>query len=679
MGTTIIGPRADDVPYEYAPPIIEVASIEGDDSGDWWINDFEVDEDLELVSMGLYASSSQVSQCSIRYRYGQVKQPSDGDFVTLSARSLEGSWIRVSLPDPNGGDPIVQFIGRLDSESRNMFGDQDYAAGIQEFQVTGGLKILQKITVRQAYFDNGNLGTSLVGWLPSINKKDRRGLMVGNRSKDRGGTSYNYGGTDLWTHYDYLEYLIANFVQGIDGSGLPAWPQWTIGGQADILKNIKTTIDLGESATAAQILGKLIPVRYGLDYMVTPTDTGFEITVFALSKDNIDFSVDGETQTMTGNPNTVEVQRVGQHDLIDVKLAVSYEKKYDKIEIVGKRIVVCGTLYGEYYGVASLVPKWSNDLESQYKSAGGDDPDATRKNSDKFRNVYQYLGAPENWDLDGKAWCIEFDDNGKVVQGTNFQNSIRETLSWVPMKEGFDYSVDPPIDNTETDMPPDMKHPLAWIYDEQPVGNYDNPRLVKCDAVGIHVSRPYNDWGVFLSASFNHKLALNHWNNDEIYSSEYPEYDYTMVIATIAIESDQRIRLVKNVPYEAMAYDGSVMRVFDNEAECWVMLDQTVVDIDENGEQVKWTGGLRELRNDIDRLTLLMAGLIGRYTYERGRASLTFKGILPRADLLGSIMTTITQGGEVIDINAPITSIEWSGTSGGKSNSPQLVMKTGYA
>src|SRR6185437_7724555 len=178
---------------------------------------------------------------------------------------------------------------------------------------------------------------------------------------------------------------------------------------------------------------------------------------------------------------------------------------------------------------ATLVPAWGtltmpdpanpgqtiprpNSIEQDYINAGGlafksdgmggwiinpnSDPtqnDRVRK-SEKYRDVYQSYAAPTTWDMDGGIWCVLCQDDGTIINEKQAQKqiggdnpvsfkqvSLRETLSWIPLKEGFDYSTDPPTDNTLSDgMESQIKGPIAWILDPSP-DNGDPPHFIQSD------------------------------------------------------------------------------------------------------------------------------------------------------------------------------------------------------
>jgi hypothetical protein len=208
--------------------------------------------------------------------------------------------------------------------------------------------------------------------------------------------------------------------------------------------------------------------------------------------------------------------------------------------------------------------------------------------------------------------------------------------------------------------------------------------------VDVHPGVPHLDWGIHLEASPNHRLAFQ--DKSKLTGSsdlEYDEhvYNYNSTVATIAIESDHRLRLSYTVPEGHGAGDGSVLTIKDNDAECWVVLRNTIIGLAADGTLVSAQlplsmdndGNFTDdsdfyvVRDDRPRMALVMAGAISRYGSERGKAHLVWKGF-QAFDILGQILSVIQQGDDQQKVGAPITSVEWIlGTS------PTTIVKTGYA
>jgi hypothetical protein len=82
--------------------------------------------------------------------------------------------------------------------------------------------------------------------------------------------------------------------------------------------------------------------------------------------------------------------------------------------------------------------------------------------------------------------------------------------------------------------------------------------------------------------------------------------------------------------------------------------------VDKNGVLKKTPDGeYLILRNDSARLFATMAAAITRYFHDRARAELIIAGIMPATGILGFVLTVIEEGGQLRNIQAPITAVEY--------------------
>lgn len=706
-------------------PIVYTANTFPDPQADPPVT-WNFDPTLDVIEFSMHASSSAASTASLRHRYGNEKRPYESDFSTKSRRPLMGTWVKITLLDDQGNEN-TQFVGQFRDVSTELMGNSALAAGIETWVAYGGHKILERITLTQAYFLDSNANAQLVDWVPGMNKRDKKGLLVGNRSVETGsgdGTpaTYFFGGEpgsgassgQLWTHGQFLDYLVANFIQqqAPDAEGVPAAvaPYWTVGGQRDVLDNMTTTVDIPHGATLAEILKLIIPVKYGVDFFIVPTDgdengagAGYEIRIFALLDEAFTIQGTGGGVDMPANPNTIQVDRTDKKTLMQTQIVTSGLRQVDAIRVEGKRITVCGTLYGQrsadFSGQpAGLVPKWSPDLEAEYVSAAGmssSDYDTVSliRLREKYRSVYAAFGAPLDWDIIGAGWALSVTSDGFVNVATDtsaggVQTSARETLPQLPLRLGFDYTTWPPTDNTNPGTEASFLEPLVFVLDENP--RFLTPAgevYLACDTVRIHAHHLEMDFGIVLSAPDNATLAYGHLSDETLAtfgasdSMQIGRFDYETLVATVAIPSDRRIALQFDVPPALAQGDGSVMTIVDEEAETWVLLPNTVVGVDASGN-LQFSGStLRLVRDDSQRLALAMAGALSRYVVERTRAIYRFKALLSWMSLLGFIMTVTQQGDDAMRVGSPITSIEWKcgAPAMGMAGSPETIVKAGYA
>jgi|GEM_PF-1812109 len=709
--TTICAANTPAVPRNESPILVYVR--------DRWVNeageqtDWAYTPELEVIRAEIVAGAGTLGSCELRRRYGYLKEPWDAGFDTRTAAWMDGYWVRLTVAQDGGEQEI--FVGRIAAESRDIYGgdatngsDQAVRSGEQTWVAYSPLLMLRKIHVSTSHWfvtrldDNDEEETveQHIDYLPGMNSRQTGDLVRGNRSEDesteiesptegeeRFRPSYLHGGTELWSRKEYLNYILNRFVNLYDENGNPTGPLWRLAGQTDILADITDTHDFGASTTVAAILDKLITPVHGLSFCVRSTDEGFEIFVFSLLGEDQEFG----GAKLAKNPNTMVFNADQQVDM-SVRVVWSSELSHSRIRLIGRRVVVCCTLEGANWfvmpddeGKETLVPKWSSALETEYKlgaGSGAEDEahDNVRSNS-RYRPVFQQFAAPRLWDRNGGRAAPVVDANGDIKawgQGeesdyiSDYQIAERRTLARLPLREGIDYSTNPVTNNNPTGANPDFLLPAVWLLKE-PTEEADG-HFIPAEAMNISVYGLRYDWGVLLQSRPNHRIAKNHWDGSNADDHE-PEFDYDDLVATIAIESEQRLQLEVTLP-EGENDDGTVFVRYVPDAELWYIAPETVVGVDpSNGTLTRVGANGLVLRNDASRLALIMAGLIARYYDHRARATITVRRMAPWAGLLGQIVSTIEEGGDLSHIRAPITSVRWFVTETGV----ETMLRTGFA
>jgi hypothetical protein len=673
MGITVIAP-ATQIPSRAYAPVIDIKQR--------WTDDWGYDPHLELVRAVAVAGSHDLGSCELKRRYGILKQPFDSDHDVVPPVSLMGWWVRLRLLGEQGLETV--WVGQISGEPRTIHGSDLVPSGVQTFMAYEAQQMLRKRSVSVSYWREAAT-TRRMEWVAGFNARDPRRGLVGNRTAEPFEGAYHFGGTGLWSRYDAAEYILRWFMTDQDHADPDDdGPAWRLGGQVELLSGATDSIALGQAHTVAEVMRKLIPRELGMDYVVIPLADGFEISIYALTAVNVSFG----GASVPKNPNQVTIRAASSREMTQAHVAVTRDQAYDFVRLVGARVVVCCTLFGTAADAPegsenSLVPQWTSALETAYKAGTGTPADAPfdhdqARKADIYRPVYRLLGAPQTWDHQDGAAAPNVSDDGEVetveVGGiqvpvpADYQGQVKHTLPTLPLREGWDYSTDPPTLVAPAGQDDDFAPPAVWIYDED-AARYVLAEEVEGANIGVSVSG--TTLGVYLSVSPNYLLALGHFDS-AAETVDFPTYDYAKIIATVAFESDQRLTL--EFP---TAVDDSKAEVKDIEvpdAEIWYLAPNTVVGVNPDGTLAMSGAEPRVLRNDSARVAPIMAGAMARYWQSRGRAEITMKGLLPWSSLLGQILTAVEEATDTHPIYAPITAIEWSGAANHTTR-----LKTGYA
>jgi len=718
MPLTVYVPTTPEFPTRVGSAVVYVR--ESLDQGDW-----QLEPDLEFVRGSAAAEGHDLGRAEFRRRYGRRKGPQDADLATLEATRLDGWWVQVRLATQDGALAVL-WTGRIENQTHELMGrdvrdpaDQPVYTGEQTFVAYEPRQVLRKISLHESVWlerESGAVADVLLGlragWIPDMNGRDTRRMLVGNRSgrptvpsiadnrefptgaSDVDG-SYLYGGTDLWSRFDYARYILNRFVNRRDpNTGDWIGGVWRLAGQADLLKGMTDHLPLGDVETVDDLLRALIPTRLGVDFYIRIVErdgqTVFEVFVYALLAEEEGFG----TATLPANPNRVEFKT--RRAEVSARLVRSNDQSFDVIRIVGARAVLCCTLEAQPVAAEgsgqTLDKRWTDALEREYKTAvGGED---IGELNDRLRALPRYKAVYQAFGLkDGARLPVpKLLSDGTVVadrdllaeQRPDQQTTVRSTLGWLPLRSGFDYTpAELPDDYNPSGSEPDFLAPLVLLWaqnDPEETDNGNTPpagQWIQADRApqAIGVSALPHDWGVLINCTPNHLLGKGRFDNaafggqatDSIHA---PIYNPGRILATIAMPIDQRLVL----EYRLADIDGSVMTLEMPDAEVWHVADKTVFGIDATGQPLR--SGPKTLRNDAERMYLVMAGALARYTNERVRAEIVIEGYSPAAGLLGQIMTRVEEAGEFYDLGAPITSVSWENGDGGR---PRTVIRTGYA
>lgn len=650
MGVTVIGPNEADFPFKEMFALLETKAA--------WSDDWQLNPALEPVRAERHTAGQGGWKLIFDHKYGKIKDVFEGVFATRAPQDLDRFWIRAKLFGADDPEGIAVWTGFVESEGREIKGNSVAQTGDQGFIAYGPDRILEKTDVYEAYWSVGGVATRLE-WAPDFNIRGKhRNLtqldLIGNRSSAKVGASYLFGGTDLWTNYDAAEYFLERFLNGTDK------PVWTLGGQVDLLKNMTMRHSLPDSFSLAQVLAEIINPKFGMDYKIADTPAGFEIQIFALLGIEKSFG----TYTMPKNPNSIRLQAAETSDL-EVTLEFSKAQLYDRFRIIGKRTksVFSCELYG-----TDFTRGWSSAMESAYKTAVGSNgvQNDLYRADDKFRDVYQsFVVLTSAAVLRNARPYLNLDGTRDQTRQGDQQTFDRATLSQLMLREGWDYTVNPPT-NGNTAVEADFVPPLVIAYDRVtsrycPVTKFPN---LTTPAPGASVGVLENEWGIRLHAPFNHLfVTAAQWSGANAATAFNPAsdggFDYTQLVFTIAIENDQRLALGMDLPTSLNSGLGFTKVIEVPDAEYWFLAPRTIVGVNSAGQLTRSPNVGIELRNDTDVLARYLAGCIARYLEERVRASGKLKRLAPWGDLLGQILEAVEDGADINNIGAPVTSVSW--------------------
>jgi len=655
MSMTIIGPANVKLTKERLPLVYTKAE---------WNGSWQYRSEMRLQEMLLRTCGEDLGRCVISRRYGSLKDPNDSSMSVRGTINLDGYWIQIRLASGTGSKSL--WTGQIEAVTHDIYGSDPARSGVQTWTAYSPLQILRKKPISRSYWEEDKD----LGWVPNMNLRGEHGTLYGNRSAGRGPDGVHlYGGESIWTHEDAVKYILKKFADSDNG------PKWKLAGQSELLKGIRNVVPFRATQTVAEALAYLISPRMGIDYKIIESGNDFEIHVFALISEEVSFG----GVSLPKNPNVVRIRSSEIQNMPTVQVVRSDELRYDKIRVLGNRMVLCSSLWGEKTDGpvdARFEKKWIDELETEYKAGTGTPADSAEDHDraravDKFESVYRVFAADDEF----KSAAPTLDTEGNVVGGEqDYQIKVRETSHFTPLREGFDYTVDPPVDNNPPGfqsgfLPPMVYLKDVWARNRQLTGE----PYIRANEVSIGTSVLWDDWGMSIGASPAHLLALDHFENaaDTVTWPENKGYDYEQMIMTLARRADQRLVLVYGDEDGEMVKD-----IVVSSAELWLLMPDTVVHIDGSGEIKKSPGEIVTLRNDSEYLKFIMAGAIARYHKSRARASITLKGFQSWGAQLGSILTVVDEAGDTEKIEAPITSLHWYH---GENKAPMTIIGAGFA
>lgn len=673
MAVTLIGGAGPEYPRSEPLVLVERKAT--------WAEGWTLDPELEPVRASDF-TGQDIGICILRRRYAPaVADPPPTEFAEREPTSLRGHWVRLRLA--GAGDPTAEggiqtiWTGRIQVEKRSIQGASGGERGVESWIAYGPLDILRKIHIHSSWWWTGS-ETVEVGFVPSVNFRRAGDIEGGNRSGlwhggtyvfdfERESTESHYS----WSNHMYLYYVLKRFVQQEDG------PVWTIGGDIGLIEDLVLRTPLRGGETALQLLDRMVPARYGCGYRIAATEDGFEVRIFSLVAHHAVFY----GSALNANPDSILVDASESHDLLGCDVERSNTQLYDTIRVVGERRKVICSIAG-----VDVQPMWSDALETEYKAGTGTPGDTSTKHDtarsvERLKHVYQAFGAVPTWSPSSPL----LDKNGQLVAGTaSLQKAIRRTLPYLMLREGWDYTTDPPVTFNPAGVEGDFVPPLVIVkltnVTDTPWVPIDKLDMLMAGLVmkmkNASVRALDHEWGVLIESDPRHALAENHWAgaNSSWFDPGVHGVDYENMAITIAVEQDHHLEVSFDLAEGFRAGDGSVMVLREPGAEFWYLAPDTYVDANGAGELVQSPSTGVELRNDASRLARVAAGAIARYCTARARARITKKRLEAWGEVLGHILAIVEDAEHTEKIYAPVTSVAWK-----FEGSLETVIGTGFS
>jgi hypothetical protein len=463
----------------------------------------------------------------------------------------------------------------------------------------------------------------------------------GNRSSARyanaetGVTSYVFSDDgEPWTAADILEYVLAWF--GPAGLGFrPA---------GELANLAQFTPSAAPARTVLAAINAVIDRRRGAAWRVTltPNDEAPQVRVYSTFDQDVTV---GETN-LTGA--SVRIDLDGDADAVEeVRIGRSSAHRYDRIIALGGPIVVCGTVS---FQAGTLWEAWGAELQEEYQAA-----DEIARTADKYVHVFCAYTVAGSDAIAGPT--CEGDGSLDLEPPPQFW-SAKRLLRRLPLALGGE----------DEDAPDEYRPPLVvcqitvegqtnWVA----VDRIDElARSLGGSGPSMSVRLLDGEMGLLVHARPNYLLAKNDWTPSEDDIAE-PIVDYQTIRATVAWCSDRRLEVIAEVPGASPAGFPRTLTIDVPDAECWVILQGTVLDVQEGALVTQ--GSFDELRNDSARLEAVAAMAASWYQRQRRRLGLRWANLVFEA-APGDMVGLITAGGSPVAVNSTVSGVVWDASGG---------------
>jgi hypothetical protein len=622
---------------------------------DSWSDSFSTVEYLDAIDAEAMIAPG-IGRATFVYRYGKVLNAPETSYRFLSPKELDGKIVQIETVANTGSGERTLWTGVISTESNQIHGDDlGTESGVQTIAAYEIGSVLDRHTLEGAAFEVSSGVAAVIGNMPDFNRRMRYGLSVlGNRTSAKIGGAYVFSADGAeWTNRDIVEYLLAvHYPPGLT---------FRITGQSDALDAITETHRL-EGMSLFRALDSLVDRHRGLGWnLIHDGDGTVDFNVFTL----LDADVSVGDVSIPVNENIIDNIYFASDRVVETTVTYTSDSQYDRVNVIGGKIRSCFTVSIEE---GTLEKAWTAAEETAYKTQAAsenDEKDAERQ-TDKHIRVYQYYRIPKDWD--GESDTGTPGVHSVALPTVNDDGTIDVTaaanrfLSEKSLSRALPIETDAAITNAE----PDYQAPIVALL------KGENSKYEQTETAGANVRMADSELAIVISPSINHILGLNHFDASTDGSDTEPVYDYEEIIATIAYDTDERLKVRAKVGNFEDIDEPKTLTISVPDASLWYLVPGTMTGVT-NGAIVRdSTGGI--LRDDSPRLRQIAALTLSWYGVRRAILDISWKRIT-NPGLLGSLIRNVSDSYQKIVSGTVISTISWNFSSGAQTTS----LKTSFA
>ena len=664
---------------------------------DSWEDDWAIDPDLTWASFDQTVQPA-MPQAQIRLLpepagFGYVRRPWDAEPEHLRPANYLGTFIKIAqviestaVPsdedDETETEEMIRFVGRIEQQETTYHGQDAGGRNVGvRLPPAQGLEALLDFSIESAYVDIAGVAT-LVDHVPGMNRRsDRDGTLLGNRSDAKIGDSYIYSGDgDVWTHLDYIEYLIRYLNDWVfPASGIT----FAITGYTDGLDLQKSVSDFSRW-NCRDVLNSLISRAHGHWWRCVYNEDTDEIEIRVGTTFATDLVLTPET-TIVGNRNTADLSAFDDPFADDPRIIESIRAAYNYVRIVGSRVTVTGTWS---YAEQSLTEGWTVAAENAYDAQVDQ---GLKPESPDYADVYVLHVVNPDWDGTLKngedvgtahAVNVAIEPDGTIRTDLTSPLWLHEKrfMPRIPLRYGWEYLAISPVDASLQSTVPDFRPPLAIIQDTADTQLYfDATRAGGWNRrfSGAGLAPDSKDIGMRLRFQPQHVPAMDHMAAPTAQEIELDLLlNYSTLMLTATMEIDQPVQVSRRISADQVAGLDREKIIHVQDARLDILMPDTVVGIEDDGTDVlRSPDAYVELRNDIPQLQAVAALAERWYGTVAEKIVFRYRRLIRIAEP-GEIVTQFMEAHHLQDVNALVSRVVWD--FGSEKDGGSVTVETGY-